>query len=207
MIPAGYKQNQLGHLVPVAQIKEQDLLRDNVITDLANKAIKLNQDLAAFKSFAYQELATLVAISAEKHGVSIGGEKGNLSLTSYDGQYKVVRSIANVITFNEELLAAKAIIEKCIQGWSDGADSRLVALVMRAFKPNSNGELRTSAVLDLLKFDMKDKDGAVDSEWARAMEALKDSIQTGGTTTYINLYERQGQSEKYRHIPLDLAAV
>ncbi|UJS26294.1 DUF3164 family protein [Thiothrix winogradskyi] len=207
VIPNGYLQNALGHLVPVAQIREQDLLRDEVVRTLAHDAKLLSEALREFKERAMRDVEDLVTVAAEKYGAKVGGDKGNLSLVSFDGKYKVQRSMAAVITFTEELQAAKALIEACIEAWSDGADNRLKTLVMRAFKPNTKGELNTKAVLGLLRLEMKGFDGEVDVEWAAAMEALRDSIQTSGTTAYVNVYERVGVSDKYRHIALDLAAV
>jgi hypothetical protein len=46
-----------------------------------------------------------------------------------------------------------------------------------------------------------------DAEWKRAMEAIRDSIQTTGTAVYVRVYERIGDSDQYKAIPLDLAAV
>lgn len=206
-IPDGYLMNGLGHLVPVGQIREQDLLRDRVVQDLVKEALWLNEALANFKRRAMGDIEDLVTVAAEKYGARLGGEKGNVGLVSFDGRYKVTRTLAAVISFTEELQAAKALIEACIEKWSDGADDRLKALVMRAFKPNTKGELNTKAVLGLLRLEMRDKSGAADAEWAAAMEALKDSVQTSGTTAYLNVYERVGLSDRYRHIPLDLAAV
>lgn len=206
-IPPGYRMNAIGHLVPLAQIREQDLLRDETVQALAAEAQTLHHELKRFKQRAMQDVADLVKVAAEKYGAKVGGDKGNISLASFDGRYKITRSMAAVISFTEELHAAKALIEGCIEKWADGADDRLKTLVMRAFKPNTKGELNTNAVLGLLRLEMKNKDGNHDAEWQAAMEALKDSIQTTGATAYFNVYERVGMTDRYQHIPLDLAAV
>ena len=46
-----------------------------------------------------------------------------------------------------------------------------------------------------------------DDEWKRAMDAIRDSIQTTGTAIYVRVYERIGDSDQYKAIPLDLASV
>jgi hypothetical protein len=46
-----------------------------------------------------------------------------------------------------------------------------------------------------------------DDEWQRAMDAIRDSIHTTGTATYVRVYQRVGDSDQYQAIPLDLAAV
>jgi len=200
-IPAGYMQNAAGHLVPVAQVRESDKLRDALVHELALQGLALNQALAAYKRRAMDDIASLISLSAEKYGIQLGGKKGNVQLHSYDGQYRIERVQAQNIAFTEELQAAKALVERCILAWSESANSNLRAVVMRAFKPNTKGELRTSAVLDLLRLEIDDAD------WQAAMTALKDSIQVNGATTYIRIYQRAGSSDQYRMIPLDLSGV
>lgn len=200
-VPDGYMRNAVGHLVPRDQVREQDLLRDEIARELAALAIALNKQLAGFKSRALNDIADLVTISGERYGVSLGGEKGNVTVTTYDGRYKVQRSVAERITFTEELEAAKALINSCIERWSQGANPHIRALVDRAFRTDSKGQIKTAAVLELLRLEIDDE------EWMRAMEAIKDSIQSTGTAIYVRVYERIGDSDQYRAIPLDLAAV
>lgn len=200
-VPEGYMRNATGHLVPIAQVREQDLLRDQTARELAEAAIALNRALAGFKKKALGDIADLVRIAGERYDVQLGGKKGNVSVTSYDGEFKIVRSVASLIAFTEELEAAKALINACIDRWSQGADPHIRMLVDRAFRTDTQGQVKTSAVLELLRVEIDDED------WRRAMEALRDSIQTTGTATYVRVYQRVGDSDQYRAIPLDLAAV
>jgi hypothetical protein len=39
------------------------------------------------------------------------------------------------------------------------------------------------------------------------MEAIADSIQVSGSTTYLRLYERVGETDQFESISLDLAKV
>lgn len=199
--PAGYMRNAAGHLVPTEQVREQDMLRDQVVRDLVEQAVELNQKLAAFKARALGDIADLVKIAGDRYGVVLGGKKGNVSVATYDGSYKVVRAIAERIAFTEELEAAKALINSCITRWSEGANANIQALVDRAFRTDSQGQIKTAAVLELLRLEIDDE------EWKRAMLAIKDSIQAIGTAIYVRVYQRIGQSDQYRAVPLDLAAV
>ncbi|NMG29325.1 DUF3164 family protein [Aromatoleum evansii] len=200
-VPDGYMRNAAGHLVPRDQVREQDLLRDEIARELSGLAVALNQQLAAFKARALNDIADLVKIAGERYEVTLGGKKGNVSITTYDGRFKVQRSVAERITFTEELEAAKALINACIERWSQGANPHIRALVDRAFRTDSKGQIKTAAVLELLRLEIDD------DEWLRAMDAIKDSIQSTGTATYVRVYERIGDSDQYRAIPLDLAAV
>lgn len=200
-VPAGYMRNAAGHLVPEDQVREHDKLRDQVARELAQEAEALHERLKAFKAKALAEIADLVAIAAERYEVHLGGKKGNVTVTTYDGQYKVQRSYAERVTFTEELEAAKELINDCILRWSEGANPHIRALVDRAFRTDSKGQIKTTAVLELLRLEIDDEG------WQRAMEALKDSIQSAGTAVYVRVYKRIGDSDQYRPLALDLAAV
>lgn len=199
--PEGYLRNASGHLVPREQVREQDLLRDQVANSLAQDAALLNEALKVFKKKALADIADLVRIAGERYDVALGGEKGNVTITSYDGRYKVQRAVAERISFTEELEAAKALINACIDRWSQGANPHIRALVDRAFRTDSKGQIKTSAVLELLRLEIND------DEWQRAMLAIKDSIQSAGSATYVRFYQRIGQTDQYAAIPLDIAGV
>ncbi|EPO8089473.1 TPA: DUF3164 family protein [Pseudomonas aeruginosa] len=200
-IPEGFVKNAAGHLVPEHQVREHDKLRDQVAGDLAKQAVAISEALAAFKAKALGDIADLIAISAEKYQVKLGGKKGNVSIVTYDGRFKIERAMAERITFTEEILAAKELIDQCIRKWSEGADQHLRILVDRAFRANRQGQIKTGDVLSLLRVEIDDPD------WQRAMEALKDSIQVNGTAVYIRVYQRVGNTDRYDPINLNIAAV
>lgn len=199
-IPHGYMRNAAGHLVPEAQVRDQDKLRDDIARTLVAEAIHLNAALADFKKRALKDIADLVSITAERYGVKIGGEKGNVTISSYDGEYKVIRSYADRVAFTEELEVAKELINKCIMRWSEGANNNIQALVDRAFRTNGAGQIKTAAVLELLRLNIMDDD------WKEAMQALQDSMFTASTAVYIRVYKRSG-GDDYEQMPLDLASV
>ncbi|ROO28230.1 DUF3164 family protein [Salinisphaera orenii] len=199
-VPDGYMQNAAGHLVPEDQVRDHDKLRDSVATDLATQAIALHEQLRQYKWQALSDLADLVSTAATEYDVKIGGDKGNLSITTFDGAYKIQRAVAERIEFTEEIHAAKAIFDDCIKRWSEGANANLRVLVDRAFRTDKQGQLKTTAILELLRIEIEDAD------WQRGVEALKDSIQVSGTVTYIRVYKRV-RGDRYEPVPLDLAAV
>ena len=200
-VPAGYMKNAAGHLVPTDQVRESDLMRDEVARELATEAIAIHTALRKFKARALNDIADLVKIAGERYDVTLGGKKGNVSITTYDGAYKIVRQVAERLAFTEELEAAKELINRCIDRWSEGANPHIRALVDRAFRTDTKGQIKTTAVLELLRLEIDD------AEWQNAMDAIRDSIQSTGTAIYVRVYQRIGDSDQYRAIPLDLAAV
>ncbi|PHS66347.1 MAG: sulfate transporter [Thalassobium sp.] len=200
-IPDGFMKNAQGHLVPEALVREQDKLRDQVVTDLAMQAIHIHEALSAFKRKALADIADTIQIAADKWEVDLGGKKGNISLTSYNGEFKVQRVYAERITFSEELEAAKELFGRCLDRWTEKADNNIRALIDRAFRPNNSGQIRTAELLGLLRLEIDD------AEWQTAIEALQASINVSGSTVYVRVYKRIPDTDKYQLIPLDLASV
>lgn len=198
-IPVGYMQNSAGHLVPVDNIDEIDLVRHELVCEVARKALELQQAMRDFKMGTLGDVEAFIDLSAEKYGVTVGGKKGNVTLVSYDGRYKLQRAIQESITFDERLQAAKALIDQCIHRWAEGSAAEIRALVEHAFQVDKEGNISTGRVLGLRRLSIDDE------QWNQAMAAIADSIQITGSQTYIRLYERVGQSDQWRAIPLDIA--
>ncbi|MDE9812408.1 DUF3164 family protein [Pseudomonas aeruginosa] len=198
-IPEGCMRNALGHFVPMAQVREHDKLRDGVARELASQAVAISEALAAFKKKALADIDDLIAISLERYNVKLGGKKGNVSITTYDGEFKIEKALADRLTFTDEIIAAKELIYSCTRKWSQGANDHLMRLVDRAFI-GRNGQIRTNDVLGLLRLEIDDP------EWKTAMVALKDALQVNGKAVYIRVYQRVGD-ERYEPINLSLAGV
>lgn len=187
--------------MPEAKVKPIDKLRDQTVRDLITKAKHNNAQLRQFKLDTMQDVAALVETSMEQYGIKSGGEKGNVTLYSFDGKYKVVRQMQEHITFGEQLQAAKTLIDQCVTRWAAGADENIQALVNHAFQADSQGKINTGRVLGLRRLEIKDED------WLQAMQAIADSMQTTGTKPYVRFYERNDSTGAYDPITLDLAAV
>lgn len=194
-----HKRNAQGHLVPIETIKPIDLTRDKLVVDLVARAKSLNSILAAFRTEAFSEVAAFVDLSMEQYGVARGGSKGNVTLTSFDGRYKIVRQLQESITFDERLQAAKALIDNCITRWARDSNAELRTLVNDAFQVDKQGHINTQRVLGLRRLDI------ADDEWKRAMQAIGESVQVASSKTYMRFYERVGDSDEFRPICLDLS--
>jgi len=198
-IPPGYRRDAKGRLIPESQIKPIDLARDQLVLDIVKGATKLSTELQAFKRGAFADIEALEALSAEQYGVKLGGRKGNVQLVSFDGRYKVLRAVADRITFDERLQAAKVLIDECLTDWTDKGPGELRVIVQDAFDVDKAGNINVGKILSLRRHKIDDE------RWKRAMEAIGDAVQVIGTTPYIRVYERIGDSDKYRLLSLDLA--
>jgi len=199
-IPAGYRQDARGRLVHEDQIKPIDATRDALVLELVKRGLGVQEQLKAYKAQAHADIAAFIDLSAEQYGVRLGGTKGNVSLLSFDGRYKVQRAIAESIVFDERLQAAKALIDSCLREWTAGARPEVVTLVQDAFRVDSAGNIRTGSVLALRRLDIADE------RWQAAMRAIGEAVQVVGSKSYIRLYERDANGA-YQPISLDLAGV
>lgn len=199
-IPDGYREDRNGRLVPENQIKAIDRQRDELVQEKIVRALALREQLRAFKRGAFDDIAAFVQLSAEQYGARLGGDKGNVTLLSFDGRYKLIRAIQDSITFDERLQAAKALIDECLNDWTEGARAELRTLVNNAFRVDQDGNIKTGEVLSLrrLKFD--------DTRWQQAMTAISDAVTVVGSKTYVRFYERDERGQ-YQPISLDMAGV
>ena len=187
-----------GRLVPISTIKDVDLLRDRVVRELVAEAKHLSRQLATTREKLCRELDAFLTLSAEQYQVGHGGTKGNVTLTSFDGRLKLTRQISDHLEFDERLQVAKSLIDECVIEWSSGANDRVQALVQHAFQVDKTGKISTERVLGLrrLKID--------DPKWLKAMQAIGDSIQITGATSYLRFYERKDESAPWTPISLDI---
>jgi translation elongation factor EF-Tu-like GTPase len=187
--------------VPVSKIKDIDKDRHKCVTELAKAAKKASADLVAFKLSAMQAVQEFVERSLAEYDVKHGGKKGNITLVSFDGRYKVVRSMQDTVVFDERLQAAKHLIDECVKTWSKGSNDNIKVLVNNAFQVDKQGTVNTGRILNLRTLKIEDE------KWLRAMQAIADSMKVASTKPYIRFYELDSRSGDYVSIPLDVAAL
>ncbi|MBU1611665.1 MAG: DUF3164 family protein [Proteobacteria bacterium] len=196
----GYMENAQGHQVPLDQVKEIDRVRHELVLEKVVLFKALRLELRDLKADTMGDIEAFVQLSAEKYGAKVGGDKGNVTLWSYDGKYKLQRQISEHLMFGEQLKAAKALIDECIKEWTKDSRSELKALIDDAFQVDKEGRINTGRILGLRRLKIEDE------RWKMAMEAISDSLQVVGSKAYVRLYERQTDGS-YAAISLDMATV
>lgn len=196
-IPEGYKKDAMGRLVPIELVPEIDIARDELIAELITKVEAESQRSSELRMSMLDDIEAFVELSGERYGKKIGGDKGNVSLTSYDGKYRIIRAIDEDFTFDERLQVAKTLIDECIQDWQKGARPEIIALVNDAFQVDQAGKINTRRILSLRRLAIQD------GRWQQAMAAISDSLKTIGSKTYIRFYKQDAEG-KYRQIPVGI---
>ena len=201
-VPKGYWQKADGTLTPASKVKPIDKARTALVTDIAERAKDMNNLLADFIAEANAEIDAFVAQSAAQYGVTMRGAagKGNVTLTTFDGRYKVERQIADRVAFDERLQIAKAEMDACVMRWGKGSNDNMKAIVAVAFKADKAGRVSVGKVLDLRQAKIDDP------QWLKALEIVADSMQAVGSAQYLRFYERNDRGG-YDPITLNAAAL
>lgn len=197
-IPKGYWVDAEGKLVHESLIQQVDRDRDALVKALVAEGKGQSEQLTAFKTRAMEAIAAFVEHSAANYDVKLGGKKGNVTLFTFDGRFKLIRAVQERMEFDERLQAARALIDECVADWAKNARYELKALINRAFDVDKDGKVNVGKVLALRRVDIKDE------RWQRAMKALGEALQVVSSKSYIRLYERDSNGE-YQPIPLDVA--
>ncbi|WP_448761332.1 DUF3164 family protein [Acinetobacter tandoii] len=201
IIPEGYWENAQGALVPEANVKEIDKLRDQTVRRIWVLAEALHQEMQKFKAQAFTDVAAFVQISADQYGAKIGGTKGNVQLLTFDGRLKIQRNIAERITFDERLQAAKQLIDECLKEWTADGRDEIKAIINSAFNVDKKGEISTTKILGLKRIEINHP------KWLEAMQAITDSIGIAGSKSYLRFYKRNDDTGEYQPMSLDLATI
>lgn len=195
-----YKTDARGRQIPVEMIKDIDLLRDQTVKEIMRKTLCMRNELFAFKAVIWSDIEEFLSISAEQHGIEMGGKKGNITLTSYDGEYKIMIAVSDSLQFNEKLQVAKELIDSCIKRWSGDAKPELKVLVDDAFNVDKQGKINTARVLRLRRLKIED------AQWHEAMNAITESLMVSASKTYMRFYQR-AKNGQYVQLPLDVTAL
>lgn len=198
-IPKGYWKDARGSLVPVTKIKDIDKDRTHCVANLAKEAKAVSHMLLAFKLTAMNAVNAFIERSLAEYEVAHGGKKGNVTLITFDGRYKITRTMQDAVVFDERLQAAKALIDECAKTWSKGSNDNIKVLINHAFQVDKAGTVNTGRILNLRTLKIED------DTWKRAMQAIADSMTVASTKAYIRFYELDAASGEYTPISLDVA--
>lgn len=196
-----YMHDAKRNLVPVETIRPADLLMDETVRKITGFARELSAQIARFKGHTFEDVNGLQALLAQEYDTRVGGKKGNIQLSTFDGCQKVQVQVADLMDFGPELQIAKQLIDECLSDWSADSRVELRALVNKVFNVDKEGQINRAELFMLLRVEIEDE------RWQKAMTAIRDSIRVIGSRTYVRFYERDAPDAAWRAISIDLAAV
>lgn len=196
-----YMRDGRGSLTPVELVRPQDKLQDDVVRKILGYAIDLSGQVRRFKVHTFDDISAFEAILAEHYDAKLGGAKGNKTLMSFDGLFKITVQVADQFDFGPELQVAKDLTDECLNEWAADARPEIRSIVTRAFNTDKQGQINRAEIYRLLRLEIGD------ARWLRAMEAIKDAMRVIGTSTYVRCYRRACVESKWEHVQIDLAKV
>lgn len=179
-----YYEDARGTLVPEEMVKPVDQLRDQLVASIMNKMFKLRLDMESVKTQVLEDIDTFMMLAAGEYGVQLGGKKGNLTLSTFDGKYRIIIRMNDRQSFTEGIYLGKELIDKCIEKWSDGEDPYLKVIVDQAFQVNQSGRMDIRRILALRKLEIDDPD------WKKAMDIISNAVQVETSKQHILIYVR-----------------
>lgn len=109
-----YLRDAKGNLVPLTAVKPVDLLVDELVRGIIQRAQVMSDALAQFRVDTFEQIQSLQELLDQQYGATKGGAKGNMTLTTFDGCQQVKVQVADLFDFGPELLTAKSIIDQCL---------------------------------------------------------------------------------------------
>lgn len=188
-----------GGQMPVALIKPLDLLKDGVVRKVLGYGIALSQQVSRFLGHTFDDIGSLEQLMAQEYGARLGGKKGNITIYTYDGLYKLEVRVQAHLDFGPELQTAKALFDECLTEWSADAPPELQAIVSRAFNTDSAGKVSRTGIFVLLKTESEDP------RWQNAVRAIRDAMVVIGSKTYVRMWMRERCDSPWTSVTIDLA--
>lgn len=188
-----------GALLPIGTVKPQHLMEDELVRQEIGHAIALSEQVGRFRGHVQDNIGAFEALIAEQYGAKVGGKKGNKTLMSYDGLYKLTVQVADDVVFGPELQVAKSLVDACLNDWSAAAGDELKAVITKAFSTDKEGQINRAALYGLLRLDIADE------RWQRGMQAIRDAMRVVGSRQYVRFYRRADSAAPWEPITIDLA--
>lgn len=195
-----YMTDAKGALVPIETIPPVDILMDEMVRKILGHAGDLAGEIGRFKGHTFEDVSDFQALLAQDYDKKIGGRKGNITLTSFDGCNKVQVQVSDLIMFGPEMQVAKDLIDECLSEWAADSGAEIRALVTRVFQVDKEGEINRAELFMLMRVEIKDE------RWNKAMDAIRNSIRVIGSKTYLRFYTRPAADAQWKAVPIDLAA-
>ena len=194
-----YMNTSDGGMMPVELIRPLDVLKDGVVRKVLGYGIALSQQVSRFLGHTFADISGLEALMAQEYGAQLGGKKGNITLYTFDGLYKLEVRVQSRLDFGPELQIAKALFDECLNEWSADTRAELRAIVMRAFNSDDGGKISRASIFVLLRTESDDQ------RWQNAVRAIRDAMIVIGSKTYVRMWMRPRHDAAWNSVTIDLA--
>jgi hypothetical protein len=109
----------------------------------------MKEAIEDFKWFVRDGINTFMEISDNQYEKTWGGKKGNVTLNSYDGKYRLRISIGDTIIFDDRIQITYRIIVECFDKWIVDAMPEIRIIVNNAFRIDKDGNISASSCIGI----------------------------------------------------------
>lgn len=163
-------------------------LRDDSITSMVSYAIQLNESLKGFKKSSFEVIETLYKMLQEHSNRHAQG-KGNVTLDTADGQFRVVFKRSDNTRFDERATQAEAhILDFLTSEYPEGSNT---SKLIRSLLERKKGQLDKNLVLKLIGM----KNDFDNEHWKMGIDLLQESIVPDETRFYAEYFYRSDDGE------------
>ena len=194
-----YYKKANGTLVPEDQVKNSDRLRDQFVLEAAEKIMDIRTQMIRVKAEILDDIEAFMQTMSESYGVKLGGEKGNLSFTSFDGRVQLKYYRNDYLTFNEGIHIAKKLIDEFLEDITKDSSRSIKQIVNSAFNLKQ-GRMDVKAILKLREIN------ETDPRWVKAMQIIDESKQWNEGSRALRLYIR-GKTGEMELVPMDFTSL
>jgi len=191
-----------GKEVPVKYVPKYDRERDTAVRRVCAAWEAQRKRLEAVMGDTIDIMEKLTVAREKATGAKIA-DKGNVSFTSFDGNIKIEICQRYEIKADERVKEAQRLMIEWATGLvrEEEGDTRrvLLALIQEAFCATASGSLPYAKIASLLRYEFKAE------EWNRAVNLLRDSIQTNIGKRYVVVSRRKSREHDYERVKLDVA--
>ena len=188
-----------GRAVPIANVSDADRLMTETVNTILGFADDLSAQIGRFKGHTFDDVYTTRDLLAERYGLRRGGEKGNITLTRFDGLARVSIKVAEQLAFGPQLQIAKQLVDQYIDEFRDEIPNEIMPLLTHAFQMEKPGVVNTQAIYGLQRLKI---DHPV---WEQAMKAITESRMVLGSKAYIKIERRADYGAPWQTVTIDLA--
>jgi hypothetical protein len=194
-----YMGDGKGGFQPIETIKAQHLLEDEAVRKIMGFTIAASEQITRLKQHTFDDIGDFEALLAQEYDAKIGGAKGNKTLMTVDGLFKIVVAVQDYIAFGPELAVAKELVDECLNEWAEQTGPELRGIVTDAFQTDTAGNINRSQIFMLLRREIDDP------RWVTAMQAIRDAMRIVGSKTYVRSYKRAAHDAPWTAVTVDLA--
>ena len=192
-----YYTDKEGKLVPEEIMLPQDIVRDDLVNELATRSLAMREEVRKTKAWMLDQIESYRRTVLTQFGIK-GKAKGGspaITLTSYDGRFRITIAGNTIVELNENIMAAKTLLDEYIEEQlsTSNASKGLKTLIDSAFKVKQ-GQMDVSSILALTRLDIRDE------KFQQAVAIIKSSIVTRTTNPSLRVYTNKEGRYVYRDL-------